>query len=181
MHRFLLEKMTEEQQRLVEDNIALAHHVVWNFKSTGVDMELDDLRSLAYLGLVKAAIKFDKDRGCAFSTFAVQVMTNEIRLQLRSNRKHKYVTTSLDAEMVPGEDMVLADIIPDRKDNFEELLFAVNMEQNQRSLNKLERCILRTVMQNPDIGQAEIGSKHGLSQSYISRILKGIKQKVLVE
>ena len=72
--------MTEEQQRLVEDNIGLAHHVVWNFKSTGVVLELDDLRSLAYLGLVKAAIKFDKDRGCTFSTFAVQVMTNEIRL-----------------------------------------------------------------------------------------------------
>ena len=76
---------------------------------------------------------------------------------------------------------MLADIIPDRKDNFEELLFAVNMKQNQKSLNELERCILQTAMRDPDIGQAEIGSKHGLSQSYISRILKGIKQKVLME
>lgn len=93
--------MTNEQQKLVEENINLAYFVAHRFKNTS--LEFDDVKAIACLGLVKAAIAFQPDRGLVFNTLAVKVMTNEILMQLRRERKHSSVTASLDMETVKKE------------------------------------------------------------------------------
>ena len=77
--------MTNEQQKLVEDNINLAYFVAHRFKNT--NLEFDDVKATACLGLVKAAIAFQPDRGLVFNTLAVKVITNEILIQLRREKK----------------------------------------------------------------------------------------------
>ena len=76
--------MTNEQQKLVEENINLAYFVAHRFKNT--NLEFDDVKAIACLGLVKAAIAFQPDRGLVFNTLAVKVITNEILMQLRREK-----------------------------------------------------------------------------------------------
>ena len=51
--------------------------------------ELDDLIQIGYIGLIKAAERFDPDKGNKFSTYAVPMIAGEIRSQLRDNGKIK--------------------------------------------------------------------------------------------
>lgn len=170
--------MTNEQQKLVEENINLAYFVAHRFKNT--NLEFDDVKAIACLGLVKAAIAFQPDRGLVFNTLAVKVITNEILMHLRRERKHSSVTASLDMETVPGEEITLADIIPDTKNDYETFLFWMNVEQNQKLLSEKEKYILQLKMVDPDIRQSDIAAKCGCAQPHVSRVLRRIKDKLAV-
>lgn len=61
-------RLTEEQRELAGDNIGLCNKFVAKYKNLGVD--LDYLRGAAYVGICKAAHKFDANKGYKFSTFA---------------------------------------------------------------------------------------------------------------
>lgn len=170
--------MTNEQQKLVEENINLAYFVAHRFKNT--NLEFDDVKAIACLGLVKAAIAFQPDRGLVFNTLAVKVITNEILMQLRREKKHNCVTASLDMETVPGEEITLADIIPDTKNDYETFLFWMNVEQNQKLLSGKEKYILQLKMADPDMSQSDIAAKCGYTQPHVSRVLRRIKDKLAV-
>lgn len=73
--------MTDEQQKLVTDNLGLAHACAGRYKGRGVDY--DDLYQSGCEGLVKAARGFDGSRGIRFSTYAVPVILGEIRRLFR--------------------------------------------------------------------------------------------------
>lgn len=59
--------------------------------------EMDDLMQIGYIGLIKAAERFDESRGLAFSTYAVPMITGEIRSQLRDHSAIK-MSRSLKAD-----------------------------------------------------------------------------------
>ncbi|NLE74816.1 MAG: sigma-70 family RNA polymerase sigma factor, partial [Actinobacteria bacterium] len=69
--------------RLLERNTRLLHHVLKRFQHQQEPYE--DLLQVACLGLVKAAQRFDTERGHAFSTFAVTMVDGEIRHHLRDS------------------------------------------------------------------------------------------------
>lgn len=70
-----LEKLALEHTGLVKSIAIRLSHVY--------DEEIDDLMQIGYIGLLKAIKGFDKDKGFKFSTYAVPVITGEIRSQLR--------------------------------------------------------------------------------------------------
>lgn len=59
--------------------------------------EIEDLIQIGYIGLIKAAERFDESKGFAFSTYAVPMITGEIRSQLRDSGAIK-VSRSLKAD-----------------------------------------------------------------------------------
>ena len=59
----------------------LARSLASRYRRTSVPRE--DLQQAAFLGLLKALRRFDPDRGCAFTTFAVPTILGEIRRQCR--------------------------------------------------------------------------------------------------
>ena len=59
--------------------------------------ELDDLIQIGYIGLIKAAKRFEPERGLQFSTYAVPVIAGEIRSQLRDQGAVK-VSRSLKSD-----------------------------------------------------------------------------------
>lgn len=77
--------MTEERQKLVTDNLGFAHMIANRYRS--MNLEFDDIVSVAYVGLVRAANAFDPDRGFKFTTFAAKVITNEILYYARRQKK----------------------------------------------------------------------------------------------
>lgn len=65
------------EENLVTENIGLVHSCARKFSGRGVEYE--DLFQAGCLGLLKAAMKFDRDRGLKFSTYAVPVILGEIK------------------------------------------------------------------------------------------------------
>lgn len=73
----------EAREQLVEENIGLIWCVVRRFGGRGVEME--DLFQIGSIGLLKAIDKFDLDYEVKFSTYAVPMISGEIRRFLRDD------------------------------------------------------------------------------------------------
>ena len=67
----------------VENNMGLVYSVARMF--AGRDCELEDLIQIGAIGLIKAVKRFDKDYGVCFSTYAVPMISGEIRRFLRDD------------------------------------------------------------------------------------------------
>lgn len=68
---------------LIESNLGLVHHIVRRFVGRG--HELEDLFQIGTIGLMKAIDKFDLSLGVKFSTYAVPMITGEIKRFLRDD------------------------------------------------------------------------------------------------
>ena len=73
----------EARARLVEENTGLVWCVVKRFYNRGVEME--DLFQIGTIGLLKAIDKFDLNYDVKFSTYAVPMITGEIKRYLRDD------------------------------------------------------------------------------------------------
>lgn len=68
---------------LIENNLGLVHHIVKRFLGRGYDAE--DLFQIGSIGLIKAIDKFNLDYDVRFSTYAVPMITGEIKRFLRDD------------------------------------------------------------------------------------------------
>ncbi len=68
---------------LIENNLGLVRHIVKRFAGRG--HELEDLFQIGVIGLIKAIDKFDLTLGLKFSTYAVPMITGEIKRFLRDD------------------------------------------------------------------------------------------------
>lgn len=68
---------------LIEENIGLVWSIVKRFQNRGVEME--DLFQIGSIGLIKAVDKFDLSYEVQFSTYAVPMITGEIKRFLRDD------------------------------------------------------------------------------------------------
>ena len=112
--------MATDEEKLVTDNLGLAYELSWKYymKFNGL-YELDELQSVAFLGLTKAAKTFDKDLGYVFSTYGYNCIKNEIRQYYRSNKK--YNDNLHLSEQVDENGKTLEDITPLDYDLFEQI------------------------------------------------------------
>jgi RNA polymerase sigma-B factor len=72
-----------ERERLITENLGLARLLARRFTRRGVGDE--DLFQVASLALVKAADRFDPERGVAFSTYASRTIVGELKHYLRDH------------------------------------------------------------------------------------------------
>lgn len=170
--------MTQEREKLVTENIALAHHIARKYKS--MQLEYEEIISAAYMGLVRAAKYFDFTKGFAFSTYAAKAIDSEILLLWRREKKYIYAgIISVETKILPEEDLTIGDCILDTKDCFGEVEAGMLLQQNIKELNSLEVQVLNIKQKNPDITQDELAKELNYTQSYISRVIKGMKAKLL--
>ncbi len=76
------------EQRLVSDNLPLVTAIAKRFLNRGVEM--DDLRQLGSIGLLKAIRRFDVSLNVCFSTYAVPLIAGEIKRFLRDDGMIKF-------------------------------------------------------------------------------------------
>lgn len=74
----------QRARRLVTNNLALASWMAGRYAWTGLDF--DDLRQAALLGLMKAAERYDPERGTTFSTVAFLWMRSTIGAEIAATR-----------------------------------------------------------------------------------------------
>lgn len=73
----------EALDALIRANMGLVRSIALRF--TGRGIELDDLVQTGVIGMIRAAKSFDEKYGCAFSTYAVPIITGEIKRMLRDD------------------------------------------------------------------------------------------------
>lgn len=73
----------EAREKLVTDNLGLIWNIIKRFKGRGTEQE--DLFQIGCIGLIKAIDDFNLDMDVAFSTYAVPMITGEIRRFLRDD------------------------------------------------------------------------------------------------
>ena len=164
-----------ERDRLIEENIRLAYWVAEKFRRCG--MEYDDIVGCCMLGLVKAAGMYDPGRG-KFSTFSVRVMQYEMSVELRNARRKKRsgcYMESLEAEQEDG--LQLAELVPDPHDGYSEVEAAVLHDAWMGKLTGQEKEVVNLIV-GEGLGQAAAAQRIGMSQPYVSRIMKRARRKM---
>ncbi len=98
------------KEKLIEENIPLIKSIVKRFKGR---LEYDDLIQLGAMGFVKAMQNFDVEYGVRFSTYAVPMISGEIKRFLRDDGAIKVsrwtktlaqkITAYIDEKLKNGE------------------------------------------------------------------------------
>lgn len=170
----------ESYINLLQYNERLCYHIAHKFSNTKIDIE--DLASIAKIGLIKAYNTFDLDKGIKFATYCATIMHNEILMYLRKDKKHNslvYLDSVLfdDGE---GSETTLLDTIesPEEEFKFEDYEHLNNViEVFKLKSKKYENEILDMYFYKK-MNQKEIGKQLNLSQSYISRRITAINIKL---
>lgn len=177
-------RLTEEENRLVEENKAFVHHIVRTaFRVFPNSPYYDDMVSIGTMGLMKAARSFDKREKVKFITYASICIKNEIRMDYRKNKKHlqNIYMEDIIREYKDGIKITLEDEIEDTKANFVEKILekekiAEIMNVILNWLNpKSTIIILYYIIEKT---QTEIAEILHIDQSYISRIQRNSIKKI---
>jgi len=85
----------EERNELVVNYMPFANSLAAKyFRKASKRISFDELKSAAYMGLVKASIRYKIDKNILFSTFARSRVEGEMKDYLRIIYKYKYETLS---------------------------------------------------------------------------------------
>ena len=172
----------ENKDIFVNRNLRLVVYIAKKFATNKTDF--DDYFSLGTIGLIKAANTFNPEKKIKFVSYASQYIQNEIRMYMRTSKKHNNVT-SLD-EIIrtdyDGNELTYRDVIKDEKSsNFQETFLNHDLASDllDIALNRLtykEQVVLLYKLAGKK--QKSIGKLMGLSQSYISRLEKSTHKKI---
>ena len=157
-------------------------------KYQNLEEDPEDLISIGTIGLIKAVVTFNPDKGNRLAAYASRCVENEILMYLRSRKKNGkeislYEPIGTDRE---GNEIRLYDImetdeadIPDRihlKENIQTLY-----EKVENELSSREKLVLKMrygLYNGEEYTQREIARQLGISRSYVSRIEKSAVEKL---
>ena len=135
----------EARKVLIEKNLGLVHHIVKRFLGRGV--EADDLFQIGTIGLMKAIDKFDLSFQVKFSTYAVPLISGEIKRFLRDDGMVK-VSRSLkengwkinrvieQKKRESGNDVTIQELEQETGLNQEEIVLAMEANIHVESIYK---------------------------------------------
>lgn len=188
--KYYIQKYTEgdleAKHILIERNLRLVAHVLKKYQNLEEDPE--DLLSIGTIGLIKAVVTFDPNKGNRLAAYASRCIDNEILMHIRARRKSGkeislYEPIGTDRE---GNEVRLYDVmeteepdIPEKidlKENIQKLYEKVESELSQR-----EKLVLKMrygLYNGEQYTQREISRQLGISRSYVSRIEKSAVQKL---
>lgn len=178
----IIENWNEDsKKRLIEGNMRLAIKIANSYSNTRIDQ--DDLQSIAFVGLIRAADTFDPNKGVKFTTYMTTVIKNEIWSELRKVVKER-VEVPLDVVLMSdektGEELLLSDIIVGSEFEEEYRQYQIVNEVMRGLLemnNERDKKILMLRMN--DYKQEEIANVVNMSQAMISRIVSLFKKEVM--
>ena len=188
--KYYIQKYTEgdleAKHILIERNLRLVAHVLKKYQN--LDEDPEDLLSIGTIGLIKAVVTFNPEKGNRLAAYASRCVENEILMHIRARRKggkevSLYEPIGTDRE---GNEIRLYDVmetdepdIPEKinlKEDIQKLYEKVESELSQR-----EKLVLKMrygLYNGEQYTQREIARQLGISRSYVSRIEKSAVQKL---
>ena len=162
--------LTKEQQELVEKNHNLIYYAFNKFS-----VPAEEYYGICAIGLCKAACTYNS-QASRFSTYALSVILNEIRMGKRQERKQaKLNYISMDEEWATTKEggVTLHEILSTKMDVEDEIisfkLSDILTPEEMKIVNYLYM----------DYKQKEIGEILGVCQPIVSRRIKSIKKKLM--
>ena len=195
----------EAKAQIVEENTGLIWCIVKRFRGRGAEVE--DLFQIGSIGLLKAIDKFDLSYDVKFSTYAVPMISGEIKRFLRDDGMERTgreptVEEVARAAGVETEELVLAmeagaeveslhktiyqkdgreiqllDKLEEREEREEKLLDHMLLSQLLEQLEPQERRLIY-LRYFADKTQTEVGKLMGISQVQVSRMEKKILERM---
>lgn len=145
-------------------------------KSMNLNPLDEDLFQTGMIGLVKAVNTFNPDKGVKFSAYAAPIIRNEILMTLRKKRIIPAFSLDEEYQLDNGETIPRGNMIASEK-RFEELSDSkFDFDAFFKELSDREKKIVLLSMNG--VKQMDIAQDIGVTQSQISRILKGIRKKI---
>ena len=189
----------EAKAQIVEENTGLIWCIVKRFRGRGAEVE--DLFQIGSIGLLKAIDKFDLSYDVKFSTYAVPMISGEIKRFLRDDGMIK-VSRSLKETagranacreklrertgreplhktiyQKDGREIQLLDKLEEREAREERLLDHMLLSQLLEQLEPQERRLIY-LRYFADKTQTEVGKLMGISQVQVSRMEKKILERM---
>lgn len=170
--------MTTEQENLVESNLRLVGHTIRKYYPKDLPIgDRDDVWQIGCVGLCKAAMTYEPERGFTFATYAVKCIRTEIQHELRKLQAMRRSTDEsvLSLDVPIGEDdAVFSDLIPDPSADTERKLEA---RENLKNLLAafVDEPILFAVA-TKQMSQEEAADLLGTSRSNVCRRVKSIQR-----
>ena len=177
---------TKARDILIERNLRLVAHVVKKYQ--GLPDDLDDLISIGTIGLIKAVMTYDPQKGNRLAAYAARCIDNELLMYLRSKKKTAreislYEPIGIDKE---GNEIHLLDIVEsegediaeqyNRKEDAKRLYLYLGSELKEQEKQVL---LLRYGLGGKEeFTQKQVAAKLGISRSYVSRIEKNAIEKL---
>ena len=169
----------EARCQLIEGNLRLVLSVIQRFSNRGENA--DDLFQVGCIGLIKAIRTFDEKKG-RLATYACRCIENELLMFLRGKKKSSREVSLFEpiGQDKEGNEIHLVDVIEQNQPDIVEsmelsgnirrlfVLMDANLTQRERQI-----LIMRYGLYgNREVTQSEIGTRLGISRSYVSRIEK---------
>ena len=185
-----MKRLDDKARKLAEDNINLCYTYAREYAKGHqramryFRWSMDDLKSIIFVGLCKAARDFDPEKGFKFSTIAYYYFRNEIWKVMRHDCSQRarvaFDAVSLDTPLPRYEDLSLADIILQNgcradDDNDKDLLAEVR-ESMIYALTEKEQAVMRLYLDG--FTQKEIAAAHNCYQVQISRVIIRSREKL---
>lgn len=156
--------ITLEKTQMIIDFMPLANSIVRKNKNKLPKfVDIEELQSVAYLGLVDAANKFDTNKSPSFYSYAKIRIFGEIQDYLRNQCRFNNQTHIEDFDIIDKSHCEKK-----HSDFFEEIL---------KNLNETDKDIVESYYIH-DLSLKQIGAKFGLSESRISQKLTASKQLI---
>ena len=164
------------KQKLVTGYMALANKLAYQKKkSLPNHIDIEDLKSAAYLGLTEAAHRYEPEFGISFSTYAYPRIFGAIQDFLRELNCIKYskdynlVSLSLANE----EGNSLAETIESKpEENIEEIFEVLTFNIEGQAKTMLKHYFI------DELSMREVGEKFNVSESRISQLIKQYKEQI---
>jgi RNA polymerase sigma factor for flagellar operon FliA len=164
-------------QELVLKYVPLANKMAYQKKkSLPKFVDVEDLKSAAYLGLVEAANRFNPNLGIAFTTFAYPRIFGAIHDYLREQgwfkRGDSTPMMSLDSSS-DDKEYALKDLISSKIDSkIDESLEVVTLDFDDQAKDIFKHYFVE------EYSMKEVGDMIGLSESRVSQLIKLYKGKI---
>lgn len=172
MKLWVEERSDYAKEQVVLNNAGMVGIVL---KSLNLNLLDEDLYSIGIIGVVKAVNTFNPDKGFAFSTYATQIIRNEILATFRKKRIIPVFSLDEPYQLENGDLVNPSETIADGGQFEEEVIADMQMEQIFSNLSDREKKVISLSVDGKT--QREISSTLGISQSYISRIIKSVYKK----
>ena len=178
----------EARNTLLVHNMRLVAHIAKKYQNAEEDME--EMISIGTIGLIKAVMTFQPEKGSRLSTYAARCIDNELLMHLRGKRRTArevsiYEPIGTDKE---GNQINFIDIIeseePDvieRMDKNGKISYLQKLLPRILTDREQEIIILRYgLLDDEPVTQKQIAGRLGISRSYVSRIEKRALEKMRV-
>lgn len=167
------------QQKLVEQYVPLANKLAYKKKKTLPSfVDIEELKSAAYMGLVEAASRYNPNLGVQFSTFAYPRVFGAIQDYLREmgwgKRNEPVRAFSLDATIETDDGKCSQGDLLEAKEehNGDEFMEVITLTLDNQAEQVLRYYFI------DECSMKEVGEKFGVSESRVSQLIKQYKDRI---